>query len=231
MKKIFSLFAAIALIGMAAASQASNELFVVDTTGQTEYAVVLNRAGQSYAGGNAFATTTNTAYLANKIVLTEQGTTGIYTGSFPAAITSGGEYPVVYARQAGGTAATTDPKTGTSNIEWTGTALDTLYAHGVTLAALPTAAGNIAALGTQSQLVTAFITGLMSTAINGVKFSNHIGNTSAVVWGGSTPSVSGNTTTFAFALPNGTTYVTSAVTKNPATGAVTTKIVSVSNQN
>lgn len=101
----------------------ANELITGSATGLTIYAHVLSTPGrrwntvdealEAYASGN---------YTEYDIVMVEQGSSGVYLGDFPVALTTAGNYNIFYYRQIGGSPAEGDPLVGTGEVEWNGSA-------------------------------------------------------------------------------------------------------------
>ena len=112
---------------------AANEIQATAPTGRVLYAEVISQvgsaSGQVWATGNTFAAVTNTALIAQTIPMTEQGTTGLYLGSFPAGITTPGSYLTLVYTRAGASPAIGDALSGSGGLDWTGA---TLASEGVT---------------------------------------------------------------------------------------------------
>ncbi len=103
----------------------SKELKTPFISGATVYAVILDAAGQAWrADSGVFEPplAVDWAHYANGA--TEQSTTGIYEGDFPAAIATAGAYHVLFRQQSGSSPASTDQPSGMigGTIYWTGTA-------------------------------------------------------------------------------------------------------------
>ena len=88
-------------------------------TGRTIYFVIRNSSGQVWNGA-AFETFNASNWANYDVAATEQGTSGYYTATFPAAITAG-KYTILAHRQIGGSPATTDPVFGVGIYYWNGT--------------------------------------------------------------------------------------------------------------
>lgn len=100
----------------------SRELIVVNgTTGLNIYALIRNQSG-NYWNGSTFEAFTAANYANYTISCSEEGSTGIYVGNFPTAITTFDEYIIVYFSRAGGSPANGDPVVGTGVVVWTGSA-------------------------------------------------------------------------------------------------------------
>jgi len=102
----------------------SKELKTSFPTGQTVYALVVNAAGQIWrTDSHVFETPNGADWVNYAITVTEQSTTGIYEGDFPAAIVTAGTYYVLFRQQAGATPASTDLPSGMlgGTIYWSGT--------------------------------------------------------------------------------------------------------------
>jgi hypothetical protein len=103
----------------------AKELKTPFISGATVYAVILNAAGQAWRTDSGVfepPLAGDWAHYANGA--TEQSTTGIYEGDFPAAITTAGAYHVLFRQQSGSSPASTDQSNGMigGTIYWTGTA-------------------------------------------------------------------------------------------------------------
>lgn len=99
----------------------ANEIPWIATTGLTLYAQVFNTTGQFWNTNSAAFESYQTANIADyDVALSEQGSaSGIYFGTFPAAITSG-DFTCIVRRLAGGSPAETDVALGTVDIPWNG---------------------------------------------------------------------------------------------------------------
>lgn len=97
----------------------ANEIQVVYTTGKNLYALVRNTSGQVW-NGNTFVTYNSANLGTYAIALTEQGTSGYYSGDFPAGITTAGLYAVTAYKRAGGSPAEGDAVAAGGNIPWQG---------------------------------------------------------------------------------------------------------------
>jgi hypothetical protein len=101
----------------------AGELKTQFLTGQTVYAVVLNAAGQAWrTDSQVFESPASANWAHYPVAMTEQSTTGLYEGAFPAAIATAGAYPVLFRQQAGGSPAATDVNAGMigGTVYWTG---------------------------------------------------------------------------------------------------------------
>ena len=106
----------------------ANEIEMAYTTGQSLYAAVMNGAGQLWNGG-AFETPTTADWGMYAVALSEVGSgTGLYAGSFPAAIAAPGSYRVFVYAKGGSSAVSTDGLVGSGQIAWTGSAEGTIVA-------------------------------------------------------------------------------------------------------
>ena len=93
--------------------------FDYGTSGAVVYAIVIDKTGKIYNGATFEAI--NAANWGDyDITMTEESTTGIYTGTFP--VVAEGRYLVSYRLRVGGAVATTDTKLGDQVMEWGGTA-------------------------------------------------------------------------------------------------------------
>jgi hypothetical protein len=92
------------------------------TSGLTVYAVVFSASGQFWntAGTPAFENETDVNWTSYAIALAEAGTTAVYMGNFPAAITTAGEYFIQFRQQADVAPELTDSILGIGEILWTG---------------------------------------------------------------------------------------------------------------
>ena len=94
-------------------------------SGATVYAIVLNAAGQAWrTDSHAFEVPAAADWTHYAISMAEQSTTGVYLGSFPAAIVNSGTFAVLFRQQAGASPAATDQSNGMlgGEIYWTGAA-------------------------------------------------------------------------------------------------------------
>lgn len=88
-------------------------------TGKTVYAVIISSVGQIW-NGSAFEDLLTANWATYDVSLTEQSTTGIYAGDFPAV--AAGVYTIGVREQTGGSPHTTDIVIGSGVMEWDGTA-------------------------------------------------------------------------------------------------------------
>jgi hypothetical protein len=103
----------------------AGELKTQFASGATVYAVLLNGAGQAWrTDTGVFESPAAGDWADYAVTMTEQSTTGVYEGNFPAAITTAGVYPVLFRRQSGSSPAATDQNSGMlgGSIWWTGAA-------------------------------------------------------------------------------------------------------------
>ncbi len=92
------------------------------TTGSVAYALIRNLTGSVYSSVGPAFEAQNGANLANYArTLTENGTTGVFFGDFPAL--AAGRYHVEYRLRAGGSPAWTDSVIGFESLDWSGTAI------------------------------------------------------------------------------------------------------------
>ncbi len=105
----------------------SNEIEYAYPTGKTLYALVMNSSGQVWnASTSAFVSPSAGSWTSYAVAVTEQSSTGLYTGNFPIAITTPGTYKILVYAQFGGSAASTDGAIATGAIDWSGVAEMTL---------------------------------------------------------------------------------------------------------
>lgn len=90
-------------------------------TGLTLYAHLLNADGEIW-NGTAFEAYDAANYANYSLTATEQGSTGIYTGTFPAAITDPGLFSVFFYRQSAASPASGDIVVSVAEFNWDGTA-------------------------------------------------------------------------------------------------------------
>lgn len=102
----------------------ANEIEGVTGSGETVYALVFNASNQIW-NGSAFETYTAANYANYLVTMTEVGSTGIYIGSFPSSITTGGTYRIYVKKIASGSAAQDDGTVTTVRVDWTGTTVVT----------------------------------------------------------------------------------------------------------
>ncbi len=95
--------------------------------GKTLYALIRNRIGQIWNTGTlAFEAYSSLNYALYPVSLTEQGSSGFYTGTFPATIPPG-VYGIVVFNQVGGSPSeTADSQVGNGDEQWNGTATASL---------------------------------------------------------------------------------------------------------
>lgn len=98
----------------------ANELRGVTTTGKTVYALIVNNQGKFW-NGSAFETYVSANYTTYDVAMTEQGSSGIYLGDFPAGILTSGTYEYFVKRQLNtGTYSESDPVINSGRIDWSG---------------------------------------------------------------------------------------------------------------
>lgn len=98
----------------------AGELQVTYDASKTVYVLIFDRTGQVWNGSSFVAYSTGD-YTSYDVALTELGTaSGIYTGTFPAAIVAG-VYSILAKNQAGGTPAQTDAVIAVGDYQWNGT--------------------------------------------------------------------------------------------------------------
>lgn len=97
----------------------ANEIRGIGPSGRTMYAHIVNGSGQRW-NGSAFETYASANYANYDIALTENGTSGVYVGTFPTTITTAGFYEYFYYIQAGGSPAEGDKVSGTGRVDWSG---------------------------------------------------------------------------------------------------------------
>jgi hypothetical protein len=100
----------------------ANEITAPASSGLVLYAVVRDSSARPWhTGTNAFVSYQDAQWSSYAITLTEQGTCGLYVGSFPAALTAMGLYSVDVRQRAGASPATSDHNVGSGTIVWMGT--------------------------------------------------------------------------------------------------------------
>ena len=99
----------------------ANKLTLLAEPNITAYALIFNGDGQVWNGA-AFETY-NAANIGNyDVPFSQQGTgSGVYTATFPAAITTSGEYHVAAHQQAGGSPDSSDTRLSAETKDWDGT--------------------------------------------------------------------------------------------------------------
>lgn len=147
-----------------------NELRSASASGLSLYAHILNASGQRW-NGSAFETYASGHYSLYTIALTEQGSSGIYVGSFPTAITDSGTYEYYTYRRMGASPAEGDPVIGVGSIAWTGTQVDVDVSTLDSAVALITLASikdylNIASSQSSEDSVLSFLINATSQAVN-----------------------------------------------------------------
>jgi hypothetical protein len=102
----------------------SNEInLFLQQSGWTVYVVIQNKSGQFWNTSSEEFESFNASNWADyDVSLTEQGSSGIYLGDFPTAVTAAGTYPYYAYRRVGGTPAQSDTRVGNGSEDWTGTA-------------------------------------------------------------------------------------------------------------
>lgn len=101
----------------------SNELQTAHATGYTVYAHVLSTPGYRWNTVDEELEAYQSANYADyDIAMVEQGSSGVFLGNFPTALTQSGHYNIFYYRQIGGSPAEGDPVIGTGEIQWNGSA-------------------------------------------------------------------------------------------------------------
>lgn len=103
----------------------ANELIAGYLTGATLYAVLWNESGEVW-NGSAFEAYNAANWSTYDIALTEKTSSGRYYGTFPAAITTAGNYSYDVFVQQGGSPAIGDAayRASVGEVRWTGTAVD-----------------------------------------------------------------------------------------------------------
>ena len=99
----------------------SSELRAVGYTGDTVYGHIMNSSGQRW-NGSAFEDYTGSNYANYDISMTEQGSSGVFLGTFPSGL-DGATYEFFCYRQLGASPATGDPVIGTGKILWNGSSI------------------------------------------------------------------------------------------------------------
>lgn len=98
------------------------------TTGKTLYAQIRNSTGSIFNIAGAFEAyqTANIGQYA--VNMSEQGVaSGFYTGSIPGAVNASGTYNIIVKDRAGGSPAESDRTIAVGQIEWDGSAVQSLY--------------------------------------------------------------------------------------------------------
>jgi len=90
-------------------------------SGSALYSTVLNSSGLMW-NGSAFESILSSDWTKYAVGLTEQGSCGVYVGSFPTAITASGLYTVTLYSMLGASVAATDTVVGIGQIAWSGSA-------------------------------------------------------------------------------------------------------------
>lgn len=134
----------------------ANEIQVAHESGGVVYAIVRNALGDVWRTDTAaFGIWDNAQIGSYDIALTEQGASGFFVGSFPAAITAPGRYSVEARRQAGGAPALSDTVVGTGALDWDGAAE----------IGLATVAQGVTALPGTGEIVAAVFTRVIETGV------------------------------------------------------------------
>lgn len=105
----------------------ANEIQVsIGTSGLTIYALIRNSTGLIWrTDTNVFESFLSANLSHYTIALTEQSTSGYYTGNFPTQITAG-VYSITAKNQLSGGAAITDPPVAAGDLQWQGTYVEPL---------------------------------------------------------------------------------------------------------
>lgn len=103
----------------------ANELIAGYLTGATLYAVLWNEDGEAW-NGSAFEAYNAANWSTYDIALTEKTSSGRYYGTFPAAITTAGNYSYDVFVQQGGSPAVGDAayRASVGEVRWTGSAVE-----------------------------------------------------------------------------------------------------------
>jgi hypothetical protein len=96
----------------------AGELKGVATPGSIVYAHILR--GAQIWNGTTFISYSSAAYASYTIALTEQGSSGVFVGDFPVAITSADTYDVFYYLMEGAAPAEGDRIISTGSVQWSG---------------------------------------------------------------------------------------------------------------
>ena len=121
---------------------ATGEIKTTDISGKTLYAVYLNPSGQVWNGAT-FAAITNVNWSTYGVVITEQGTTGIFVGNFPTGISTAGRYStLIYEEATSPTEAVGDKLIASGSVDWTGTTVVTLTAINASVAGVQASSTN-----------------------------------------------------------------------------------------
>lgn len=97
----------------------SNELHTGAATGNTVYAQIFSPSARRW-NGSSFEVYSSANYDNYDIPLTEQGSSGVYVGDFPTAITDPALYEIYYYIQNGGAPTEGDPIAGIGSVNWDG---------------------------------------------------------------------------------------------------------------
>lgn len=100
----------------------ANEIRAIGPSGNTLYAHVINSSSRRW-NGSSFEAYASANYGNYTIVLTEDGSSGVYVGDFPSGITDSGTYEVIAYLQQGASAAEGDPIAWTGSIAWDGSSV------------------------------------------------------------------------------------------------------------
>lgn len=97
----------------------AGELRIASSSLITVYARIMNSSAQIW-NGSSFEAYNGSNYGNYDVAMTQQGTSGVFIGNFPTAITAAGDYTIFYHRQIGGSPAQGDPVVGTGVVVWNG---------------------------------------------------------------------------------------------------------------
>lgn len=104
----------------------AGELLIAGPTDSTLYAHILDPSAFRW-NGSSFESYLSANYANYVVAMVEQGSSGVYVGDFPSAITDANIYEMFYYLQAGASPSEGDQVAGTGSITWSGTqAISTL---------------------------------------------------------------------------------------------------------
>lgn len=101
----------------------AGELRIASVSGLTVYAAILNPSSRIW-NGSSFEVYASGNYPNYDIAITELGSSGVYSGDFPPAITDAAHYEVFYFIQEAAAPTEGDRILGTSSLDWDGTEED-----------------------------------------------------------------------------------------------------------
>jgi len=101
----------------------SNELRAASQPSETIYGILWGPTSLTW-NGTTFEVYSSANYASYLRTMTEQGSSGVYVGSFPVSITTPGRYEIIYYLATSGTPTEGDVIAGAQSLNWDGTAIE-----------------------------------------------------------------------------------------------------------